>query len=141
MENKNTAPKKFKWNAELAAKAAELYLAKLEADGNEAANADTFLNEVASEIGAVSGKSIRGKLNRDGIYVTLEPKPAATTRSRPTKIQFVRAIAAGLGIEVDAIDSLDKANISGLESLVDAINVKFSDATEDDQPLIEVSAS
>lgn len=141
MENKNTAPKKFKWNAELAAKAAEMYLAKLEADGNEAANADTFLNEVAAEIGAVSGKSIRGKLNRDGVYVTLEPKPAATTRSKPTKIQFVRAIAAGLGIEVDAIDSLDKANISGLESLVDAINSKFSDATEDDQPLIEVSAS
>lgn len=128
----------FKWNAETTQQAANLYASLLGAtvekgslkfgdtkptnEQHIAANSDTSLNQIAETIGAKSGRAVRGKLAKEGIYWTLEPQQAASTSSRISKGQYVRSIAKGLDLDLDAIQTLDKANLDALEVLTSKVS-------------------
>lgn len=154
MTTTNTAAKKFAWNVETSNKAMSLYAqllggtydeAKKEiifADGkapshevHAAANAEAALNKIATEIGAKSGRAVRGKLAKEGVYIALEAQAAPSTSSRISKGQFVRSIAKGLGLEIEAVQTLDKANLEALETLTSAVNRVLTAA---ELPVIEV---
>lgn len=152
MSNTNT-PAKFKWTEENSNKAVALYAELLgatvgkdntlefpegkqpEHEVHAAANSEKSLNNIATQIGAKSGRAVRGKLSKEGAYIALEAQPAVSTSSRISKGQYVRSIAKGLGLELDDIQTLDKANLDALSTMVTAVNGVLEAA---DKPLIEV---
>jgi hypothetical protein len=149
----STVVAKFKWNDETSSKAIELYAALLGAtvgkaneleyvDGKKpsqevhaAANSEKSLNEIAVKLGAKSGRAVRGKLAKEGVYIALEAQAAPSTSTRISKGQYVRSIAKGLGLEMESIQTLDKANLEALETLVTKTNEILQAAS---LPLIEV---
>ena len=139
MTTTNTAVKKFVWNAENFASAANLYAQSLggtynaeaksidlpsqpSQDTHAAANSEKALNEIALAVGAKSGRAVRGKLAKEGVYVTLEAAPAPSTSTRISKGQYVRSMAKGLGVDMEAIQTLDKANLEALEVLTSKVS-------------------
>lgn len=62
---------------------------------------------LGSELGK-SDASIRAKLTREGLYVALTKAPAGKAPVR--KATLVQAIADALPVDVEVIDSLEKAN-------------------------------
>ena len=137
-DSKKVVALTFKWNAETTSQAANLYALSLGAtvekgslkfgdtkptnDQHVAANSDASLNKIAMEIGAKSGRAVRGKLAKEGIYWTLEPQSAPSTSSRISKGQYVRSLAKGLDLDMEAVQTLDKANLDALETLTEGVN-------------------
>jgi hypothetical protein len=70
---------------------------------------------IATQMGK-SVRSIVAKLSREGVYV---PKAAAKGQGRVTKQDLINRIAAKFDIDPQAIASLEKCNMSGLELLVE----------------------
>ncbi|AKY02280.1 A2 protein [Vibrio phage vB_VorS-PVo5] len=114
-----------KWTEESAAKAAELYNAKLEADGKEAAAHNDFLDTVAAheEVQAVSGKAVRSKLTVMGIYQKPDAVASVAKTNTVRKEHYVRALAHSLKIDAEEIDSLKNAKMSSLAALTEAIGI------------------
>lgn len=137
--SKNATPAKFKWNEENTTEAVALYAELLGATvvkGNlkfendkqpdhetqAAANSEKSLNAIAEKVGAKSGRAVRGKLSKEGVYIALEPQAAPSTSSRISKGQYVRSIAKGLGLDLEAVQTLDKANLDALEALTGKVS-------------------
>lgn len=153
MTTTNTAVKKFAWSAENFATAANLYAQSLggtfdekakeikfndaapSAEQHTEANAEKALNAIAVEIGAKSGRAIRGKLAKEGVYIALEPQAKVSTSTRTSKGQYVRSIASGLGLDLETVQTLDKVNLEALEALTKGINSVLTAAS---MPAIEV---
>lgn len=66
-----------------------------------------------------SEASIRAKLTREGIYVTLTKAPAGKNPVR--KAALVQAIADVLEVDVDVVGSLEKATKNTLERILNAL--------------------
>jgi len=139
MTTTNTAAKKFAWNADNLNTAASMYAELLggaynaesksidlpsqpSQDTHAAANSERALNEIAVAVGAKSGRAVRGKLAKEGVYVTLEATPAPSTSTRISKGQYVRSMAKGLGVDMEALQTLDKANLEALEVLTSKVS-------------------
>lgn len=67
---------------------------------------------IARELGK-SVRSIVAKLVREGVYVA-KTTPAT---ERMTKVDFIKAIADGIGVDFQSLDSLEKCNKTQLELL------------------------
>lgn len=139
MTTTNTAAKKFAWNVDNLNTAASMYAELLGGtynpesksidlpsqpgqDVHAAANSEKALNEIALAVGAKSGRAVRGKLAKEGVYVTLEAAPAPSTSTRISKGQYVRSMARGLGVDIEALQTLDKANLEALEVLTSKVS-------------------
>jgi len=141
MTTTKTPAKKFAWNDETCSQAAALYAELLGAtynpvtktldfevgskptvDLHTVANSEKALNAIAVKIGAKSGRAVRGKLSKEGVYITLEAVPTPSTSTRISKGHYVRSIAEGLGVDLETIQTLDKANLEALETLTAKLN-------------------
>ena len=67
---------------------------------------------IARELGK-SARSIVAKLVREGVYVA-KTTPAT---EKFTKVDFIKAIAAGVGVDFESLDSLEKCSKPQLEIL------------------------
>lgn len=67
---------------------------------------------IARELGK-SVRSVVSKLVREGVYVSKAP----VAESRVTKVDLIKAIAVGVGVSFEALDSLEKCNKNQLEIL------------------------
>ncbi|WP_197472699.1 hypothetical protein, partial [Oleiphilus sp. HI0123] len=85
-----------KWSEEMAAKAVELYTAKLESEGKEAAADNEFLDSIAKQVDAVSGKAVRSKLTVMKVYVKPDAVASVAKTNTLRKEHFVRALANSL---------------------------------------------
>jgi len=88
-------------------------------DGN-ASDADrkAQVAELAAELGK-SEASIRAKLTSEGIYVPYSKAPAGKNTVR--KAALVAAIAEKLGVHVEVVESLEKANKVALAHIFKAL--------------------
>lgn len=118
----------FKWTEENFATVSTAYLAKLEAEGKEAAADNEFLKTLADEVGAVSEKSIRGKLSREGVYQKPEHVACVAKTTKLRKEHFVRALINTLGLDEDEVDSLKNSKQCALEAIAKAIGIKDVEA-------------
>lgn len=127
-----TAKKAFKWDEKTTtAKAIELYLAKLNdtisgeptADSIAAAANNDFLLSIAKEVGAVSEKSVRGKLTRENVYVKPEHVASVAKTSPVRKEHHVRALGSVLRLDSDEIDSLKNAKQCTLEAVTSGLGI------------------
>lgn len=131
MTTKTTNVKKpvtFKWDEENAKKAVEMYLAVLNSDDKDAnatANSEKNLSAIAQAVGAKSSRSVRGKLSKEGVYIALEVQAVASTSTRISKGQYVRSLSKGLDLDLETVQSLDKANMDALSGLLDGVNRKL----------------
>jgi hypothetical protein len=114
--------KKFSWNKDNSAIAVQMYQERVAKDGKEVANSDAALGEIAAKVGAVSPRSVRGKLSREGVYDALDPIAKTAGSTRLTKVQYVRSLAKGLNLDLEDVSSLDKANIDALEKLTEKVS-------------------
>lgn len=73
---------------------------------------------LADELGK-SEASIRAKLTSEGIYVPYAKAPAGKNSVR--KAALVNAIASQLGVHVEAVESLEKANKVALAMIYKAL--------------------
>ncbi|QKN84675.1 DNA binding protein [Vibrio phage River4] len=112
-----------KWTEEMAEKAATLYTAKLEAEGKEAAAHTDFLDTIAVEVEAVSGKAVRSKLTVMGVYQKPDAVASVAKTNTVRKEHYVRALAHTLGLDADDLDSLKNAKMSALEAIATAIGI------------------
>lgn len=154
MTTSKTTVKKFAWNKDTATQASQLYAELLggnyNADKNEIvypadfeptqeqhakANSEKALNDIAQQIGAKSGRAVRGKLSKEGVYIALEAQPAPSTATRVTKGQYVKAFSVGLGLDLETIQTFDKPNLEALEAFTAGINKVLAAAN---QPLIVI---
>lgn len=119
----------FKWNEENTAQAVELYLETLnnaaDPDANTTANSEAHLSKIAQTVGAKSSRSVRGKLSKEGVYKALEVTAAPSTSTRISKGQYVRSLSKGLDLDLEMVQSLDKANLDALSGLLDGVNRKL----------------
>lgn len=77
---------------------------------------NTALASIGQELGGATIAQVRGKLVTEGVYTPNAPR--ATGGASPVrKIQIVEQIAAAIGEELEAVESLEKANKSTLEML------------------------
>lgn len=67
---------------------------------------------IARELGK-SVRSIVAKLVREGVYVAKTTTPT----EKFTKVDFIKAIADGIGVDFASLDSLEKCNKTQLELL------------------------
>lgn len=74
--------------------------------------------ELAAELGK-SEASIRAKLTSEGIYTPYAKAPAGKNSVR--KAALVNAIAIQLGVHVEAVESLEKANKVALAMIYKAL--------------------
>ena len=74
--------------------------------------------QLADELGK-SEASIRAKLTSEGLYVAYAKAPAGKNTVR--KAAIVAAIAAQLGVHVEAVESLEKANKAALARIYQAL--------------------
>lgn len=116
-----------KWTDESAARALELYLAKVESDGKEAAAVEDFLNSIAADekVQAVSGKAVRSKLTVMGEYQKPDAVASVAKTNTIRKEHYVRALANVLSLDVDDLDSLKNAKMDALKAI--AVGVGVSD--------------
>ena len=110
-----------KWSEEMAAKAVELYTAKLESEGKEAAADNEFLDSIAKQVDAVSGKAVRSKLTVMKVYVKPDAVASVAKTNTLRKEQFVRALANSLKLDADELDSLKNAKVDALQALCTAL--------------------
>lgn len=118
-----TAAKAKKWTDESAAKAVELYEAKLAAAGKEAAADNDFLDEIAKEVGAISGKAVRSKLTVMQVYQKPDAVASVAKTNTLRKEHYVRALAHSLKVDADELDSLKNAKMSALAAITEAIGI------------------
>ena len=127
-----TQAQKFSWNAENTAEAQTLFLG-FKADGMSNTEA---AEEIASQFD-VPRRSVISKLatlrDADGekIYQKEAPKRKVGGASSIRKLSIVKTIAEELGIEVDAIESLEKGTKAHLEALLAAITGEDGDEGEE----------
>ena len=76
--------------------------------------------QLAEELGK-SPASIRAKLTREGLYVTLTKAPAGKATIR--KAQLVTEIASKLNVDEDVVGSLEKATKNTLIRVLVALSV------------------
>lgn len=112
-----------KWTDEMASKAADLYNAMLEEQGKEAAATTDFLDSVAKQVEAISGKAVRSKLTIMGVYQKPDAVASVAKTNTLRKEHYVRALANVLGIDAEELDSLKNAKMSALEELTAKIGV------------------
>lgn len=112
-----------KWTEESAKIAADLYTAKLEADGKEAAANNDFLDSIAKEVEAVSGKAVRSKLTVMGIYQKPDAVASVAKTNTVRKEHYVRALAHTLGLDADQLDSLKNGKTDALQAVTDKLGV------------------
>ena len=79
---------------------------------------DAQIAELAAELGK-SAASIRAKLTHEGIYVPKAKAPAG--KASVKKAVIVAAIAELLGVHVEAVESLEKANKAALARIYNAL--------------------
>lgn len=118
-----TPAKAKKWTDEMAQQAVDIYTAKLESEGKEAAAHSDFLDEVAAQVGAVSGKSVRSKLTVMQVYQKPDAVSSVAKTNTLRKEHYVRALAHTLGIDADILDSFKNAKMDSLEALSTAIGI------------------
>ena len=112
-----------KWSEEMAAKAVELYTAKLESEGKEAAADNEFLDSIAKQVDAVSGKAARSKLTVMKVYVKPDAVASVAKTNTLRKEHFVRALANSLKLDADEQDSLKNAKVDALQALCTALGI------------------
>lgn len=120
-QQKAATPAKFKWTADNRATVAEAYNAQVALD-HAVANSEKFLDSLAATVGAKNGRSVRSMLATEKMYKTLDVPKAPAPSNRISKGQIVRSIAKGLNLDLEVVQSLDKANSEALTVLVSAIN-------------------
>jgi len=83
----------------------------------EAYKAGTAVETIAEAVGK-SVRSVVAKLSREGVYV---PKARAKGEGRVTKADLVNRVAAAVGVDATALESLTKASHEALEALANAV--------------------
>lgn len=128
-----------KWTEEMAEKAAQLYTAKVEADGKEAAATTDFLDSIAEAVEAVSGKAVRSKLTVMQIYQKPEAVASVAKTNTVRKEHYVRALAHTLGVDAEDLDSLKNAKMDALSCICESIGITdiVAAAAKDYKPDLE----
>lgn len=83
----------------------------------EAYKAGTAVETIAAAVGK-SVRSVVAKLSREGVYVA---KTKAKGEGRVTKADLVAKVAAAVGVDAAALESLTKASHEALEALANAV--------------------
>lgn len=93
-------------------------------------NTKKNLEKIAALVGAVSGNSVRSKLSTEKDYVVVTATNADGKKRAPkvTKVSLVYKVEELLRLEKEALDSLEKGNVSALENLIAGIAARGSDA-------------
>jgi hypothetical protein len=77
--------------------------------------------ETVEALATFAGKSTRSivaKLSREGVYTS---KAKTKAEARTTKGEFVAQIAEAMGVDEEALDSLEKATASALKLVLTAV--------------------
>ena len=74
--------------------------------------------EALATFAGKSTRSIVSKLSREGVYTS---KAKTKAEARTTKGEFVAQIANAMGVDEEALDSLEKATASALKLVLTAV--------------------
>lgn len=111
-----TAAKKSAfWTEELTAQVIAAYKKGKE----EGIDNKTLKETIASSIGATA-RQVQGKLVAEKVYMVEDVAPTAKTGG-VQKVHLIKNLSAELGVPVESLETLEKANFAALENLVEAV--------------------
>ena len=111
----------FSWDEKNSKIVAEMYTAS----GND--NSKKNLDTIAESVGAKSAASVRAKLSSDKVYVLSTTTAGKARTPKASKQVIVNNLESILGLKKDALDTLEKANVTALEALTKAVVYMGSD--------------
>ena len=125
--------KTFEWNAETTAKVVNLYADAVETNGVEVANKS--LDDLAKQIGAKSGASVRSKLTSEKAYQKSAKGRKVGGSTAVPKMSYIRAlqaVAASKGVDLNArkLESLESATVADIKDIINLVETVTGEAVK-----------